>query len=1048
MIILHAHWRPPRRPSDTGGVLFWAETSDAPPPVYLRGRLPKKHSAKEHPFNLSAEELREKIGAGTPLGDARIEAAKLRIPATRTGPIPSLDLAHNWQLDTETRPFMAPWIIEGLWLPAGKSYGILVNLPTRSQDNSFVLGHDTQYWRTVANLVLEILASQKLVPVLVPVNHNEQYQARWMPVLDGPQDGARLAQLAAAMPPVCRIELLHPNGRYRSESSRSSQVLLDLFLKNMCDSLIRSWSKSVAPVFESQDDDPFRAWISALFQEDATVRASQAQLQALSSSLRAWMRNLQAAGDSISRIAFRLESPEQQSESIDSEDWKIHFMLQARDDPSLLIAAEDIWRCSGNALQTLGRRFENPQEKLLAGLGYAARLYPSLLEGLQSTHPTSMNLNTKSAYKFLREYAPLLEQAGFGLLSPPWWNQPQARLGVRLRLMPKQDLESYSVSGGKLGLDNLISYKWELALGDTSLTQDEFKALAALKSPLVQIRGKWVQLDSEQIEAAIRFWESKNQIGEMNLLNAAQFSLGGSDGSSELPLTDVVAEDWLADWIERLSDHDRVSILPQPDEMQGELRAYQRVGFSWLAFFRRWNLGACLADDMGLGKTIQTLALLQYEKEHGGLTGPILLICPTSVVMNWQKEAQRFTPKIMTMVHQGPGRLRGTDFIERANDFDMVLSSYAVVRQDAELLQQVSWMGVIIDEAQNIKNSSAKQSQAVRQLSADFRIALTGTPVENRLIELWSIMHFLNPGYLSSRKSFQRDFAIPIERFSDLHATQRLRSLVSPFILRRVKSDPDVIQDLPEKIEVKEFCNLVEEQATLYEAVVQDVLNQVNQADGLERKGLVLKLLMQLKQICNHPVQYLHQVDAAMTDIKQINGRSGKLSRITDMMEEILATGNRILVFTQFVEMGKILSSFLPQALGCSVQFLHGGTPVKQREQMVKRFQEDPNAPSIFILSLKAGGTGLNLTRANHIFHFDRWWNPAVEDQATDRAYRIGQHANVQVHKFITIGTLEEKIDEMIESKKGLAQAIIGSGEQWLTELSTDELRELVQLRK
>ncbi len=372
-----------------------------------------------------------------------------------------------------------------------------------------------------------------------------------------------------------------------------------------------------------------------------------------------------------------------------------------------------------------------------------------------------------------------------------------------------------------------------------------------------------------------------------------------------------------------------------------------------------------------------------------------------------------------------------------------MLTSYALLRMDAELLQGVNWYGVLLDEAQNIKNSNAKQTQSARKLQSSFRLALTGTPVENRLSELWSLMQFLNPGYLGTQAGFRRDFVVPIERFGDPDATERLRKMISPFILRRVKSDPRVIQDLPEKTEMKEFCTLTEEQATLYEAVVQSTMEKITQSDGIARRGLVLSLLMQLKQVCNHPGHYMHESNAA-----GLNGRSGKLTRLVEMTDELLQAGSRALIFTQFAEMGHLLAEYLPQVLNRPVFYLHGGTPVRQRDVMVRRFQEEENAPPIFILSLKAGGLGLNLTRASHVFHFDRWWNPAVEDQATDRAFRIGQNQNVMVHKFVTLGTLEEKIDDLIESKKGLAEAIIGSGEEWVTELSTDELRDLVSLRR
>jgi SNF2 family DNA or RNA helicase len=488
--------------------------------------------------------------------------------------------------------------------------------------------------------------------------------------------------------------------------------------------------------------------------------------------------------------------------------------------------------------------------------------------------------------------------------------------------------------------------------------------------------------------------------------------------------------------------------LPQPEGLKAQLRPYQLYGYSWLHFFPRWGLGTCLADDMGLGKTIQAIALLLQEKEANGyLPAPSLLICPTSVVTNWEREIQRFALSLKAFIHSGADRLRDETFFEAAKNHDIVLTSYALARLDAEMLQTVDWLWVILDEAQNIKNPEAKQTQVIRRLPAQYRLALTGTPMENRLSELWSIMHFLNPGYLGTRTKFRSEFAIPIERYHNQETVKRLRQLTNPFILRRVKTDPRVIQDLPEKVETKAYCTLTEEQATLYEAVVQDAMKQIEEKEGIERRGLVLSMLMQLKQICNHPVQYLHQAGKSSEAGAEIAGRSGKLERLTDLLEEVLAEGDRALLFTQFAEMGQILVAHLPRNLGTATQFLHGGTPAKMRDQMVKRFQEDEHAPPIFILSLKAGGTGLNLTRANHVFHFDRWWNPAVEDQATDRAFRIGQKRNVQVHKFVTTGTLEEMIDDLIESKKDLAQIVMGSGESWLTELSTSDLRELVRLR-
>lgn len=1059
MWVLHAHWQPPRRPTESGGVLFWAESPENKPEPRGRGFTAKRTLVRDHPFCLEPDTIRLQIGAGTPLDDAQIGAVRLRLPSTRYNPLPSPDLNPEWEGDDYSSPKLLPWLVRGLWLSPGKAFGVLVNLPAESKSSGFVLGPDARYWQNVCGLVLEVLAGQRILPTLeqaVIEGHPEIYLARWRPVLDGQDDGTRLALLERAMPAICRGEIgsAVAVGKTIKQTSYTPRNLVDSFLKMTCDALARSWGRSKAPLLLPEKDNTLDIWLAALFSPDARVKASPGQLKTLYSSLRAWMRNLEAAGDENFRVALRLSAPEPDESNLNPR-WDLQFLLQSRSDPSLVITAEDIWFRSPADLKRIAR-LKHPQEILLAGLGFAAKFFNPIRTSLQARHPTGLDLDTTSAYAFLREAAPLLEQAGFGILVPPWWNQRGARLGVRVRLTPQKELVTLGSMPAHFNFNALIHYEWELSLGDTTLSRDEFEQLAALKIPLVQLRGQWVQLDVEQVDAALRFWEKQQRSGQMGLLEAAQLALG-AESAHGLPLDEVQAEGWVGEWLDHLSDNHRLSELPQPAALNGSLRPYQRFGYSWLAFFRRWGLGACLADDMGLGKTIQALALLLQEKEAlGKLPAPTLLVCPTSVVTNWQREARRFAPSLRVMVHQGPNRLRDEAFLSAAGQADLVLTSYALLRVDAEMLHAREWYGVILDEAQNIKNPSAKQTQSARRLRAGFRFALTGTPVENRLTELWSIMNFLNPGFLGSLEKYRREYAIPIERFGDREATARLKQMVAPFILRRLKTDPRVIQDLPEKIEMKQFCYLSEEQATLYEAVVRDALKKVEESDGITRRGLVLTMLTQLKQVCNHPAHFLKQpaereaagVNPASQRGYHANGRSGKLTRLNEMLEEVIESGDRALVFTQFAEMGHLLSQYLPQMLGCPVYYLHGGTSPPARDQMVRRFQEDPSAPPVFILSLRAGGLGLNLTGASHVFHFDRWWNPAVEDQATDRAFRIGQTRNVQVHKLVTVGTLEERIDEMIESKKGLAEAVIGGGEEWLTELSTDELRDLVALRR
>ncbi len=444
---------------------------------------------------------------------------------------------------------------------------------------------------------------------------------------------------------------------------------------------------------------------------------------------------------------------------------------------------------------------------------------------------------------------------------------------------------------------------------------------------------------------------------------------------------------------------------------------------------------------MGLGKTIQARALVARDRELGE-NRPVLLICPTSVVANWKKEAARFTPDLPVVVHHGVNRKKGAAFKRQAEKHAMVVSSYGLIQRDLKFLNEMDWAGVILDEAQNIKNPETKQSRAARSLVADYRIALTGTPVENNVGDLWSIMDFLNPGFLGTQTSFRKNFFVPIQAAGDPEASRRLSRITGPFILRRLKTDKTIISDLPEKMETRVYCTLTREQASLYAAVLADLEEKMHGAEGIERKGLILATLSKLKQVCNHPAHFLD-------DNSRVPGRSGKLARLTEMVEEILENRDKALIFTQFSRMGGILQRHLQSEFGEEVMFLHGQVPKNRRDRMVERFQdEDGRGPSLFILSLKAGGTGLNLTRANHVFHFDRWWNPAVEDQATDRAFRIGQKKNVQVHKYICVGTLEDKIDAMIERKKDLAEKVVGTGEGWLCQLSDEELREIFALRK
>ncbi len=768
------------------------------------------------------------------------------------------------------------------------------------------------------------------------------------------------------------------------------------------------------------------------------MKGDVAELAQLAEQVRTWRRPIDVAASAPFRLCFRLEEPTADTGKA-ADRWRVDYLLQAVDDLSLLVPAEAAWQARGKEAQVLGRDGFRPREYLLAALGQAATLSPPIEASLKAAAPAGYDIDTTAAHAFLSTQAGPLEQAGFGVFLPAWWT----RKGTKLRLSARAVVASPKMtSRAGLSLEEILKFRWQVALGDQVLTLDELRALAKLKTPLVKVRGQWVELNPDEIRAALAFWEQKGE-NSINARDALRMALGEAKPPGSLAFAGVEATGWFAGLLEQLEGASGFELLDPPAGFHGALRPYQLRGYSWLGFLRRWGLGACLADDMGLGKTIQTLALIQdqWESTPARKRRPTLLICPMSVVGNWHKEAARFTPELPVMVHHGLERIRGAAFAKQAAKHALVLSSYALLHRDFELFQKVRWSNLVLDEAQNIKNPQTKQAQAARALQAEHRIALTGTPVENHVGDLWSIIEFLNAGWLGTQAEFKRTFHIPIQAEHDPGAARRLQRLTGPFILRRLKTDKAIIADLPEKLEMKVYCTLTKEQATLYTAVLADTTAQIESAEGIQRSGLVLSTLMKLKQVCNHPAQFLH-------DRSAIAGRSGKLARLTEMLEEAFSAGDRALVFTQFAEMGTMLKDHLQEEFGREVLFLQGSTPKKQRDRMVERFQSgDADAPAVFILSLKAGGTGLNLTAASHVFHFDRWWNPAVENQATDRAFRIGQTRQVQVHKFLCAGTLEEKIDAMIEQKQEVAGAVVGSGESWLTKLSNDELRDLFELR-
>ncbi len=592
-------------------------------------------------------------------------------------------------------------------------------------------------------------------------------------------------------------------------------------------------------------------------------------------------------------------------------------------------------------------------------------------------------------------------------------------------LKPKPSVKIKSQPGKSfLRLDQLLDFEWQVAIGDTVMNEDEFKKLLKKSDGLLKYKSQYIYVGQSDLEKLHRHFSSGNALGAFELLRNA---LSGEYGGAKVVLDNEV--------VKLIKELTEVKDIKLPKGIRAQLRPYQRRGYSWMYRNAKIGFGSVIADDMGLGKTLQVITTLLKYKEDGLLDKKkALVIAPTGLLTNWQAEVEKFAPSLKIHIFHGTNRK-----IEKG--YDILLTSYGIVRSEAANLRKLPWHSVIIDEAQNIKNSDTAQAKAVKSIKADNFIAMSGTPVENRLSELWSIMDYSNRGFLGNTKEFKEMFGTPIETYNDLAVAEKLKKVTAPFMMRRLKSDKSIISDLPDKIEIDAFGTLVAEQASLYEKTLEEALMAIEAIDATNskelfvRQGLVLQMTLALKQICNHPTQFLknNKLDASL---------SGKMDLLFDKLDSIRESGEKVLVFTQFKEMGDLLQYFISERYRETPMFYHGGCSVKQRKEMVENFQTNP-ADKIFILSLKAAGTGLNLTAANHVIHYDLWWNPAVEAQATDRAYRIGQKSNVMVHRFITKNTFEERINEMIQSKKALAEMTVNTGENWIGNLSNKELKEL-----
>lgn len=804
---------------------------------------------------------------------------------------------------------------------------------------------------------------------------------------------------------------------------------------------IQNWLSCAVEEMIEQNEEAAQAW------RDVGTASGEAVLQRKSADEEDWMIAIGLSKDTFPfRVALQLVEPNE------SHGWILRPALQDREGGSWLPIQhnewQNIWESAIDDERSIPTEWYPFLDEKLAK--EQAKWTATLPEWEDSFREGTLRdqLSDNEAWQFLEKTSVRLLEAGCPVLLPSWWEAVRTR---KLRVRAKMKSSVGSAAQPMFGLDQIVQFDWKLALGDVDLSEAEFLHLAEQNRRLFNIGGEWVHLDPQDVTQIKQWLKRMGKRKGLSFRDVLEMHLRGgtpieedSDFESDLQ-AEVELNEHLTSWLEQLQQTSQIPLVEVPDQFLGDLRPYQHEGVSWLLFLRRYGLGGVLADDMGLGKTIQFMAYLVYVKERMiDERGPSLLICPTSVIGNWEKELEKFAPSLRIMLHYGNKRDKGETLQEAVQGADLVITSYSIAQLDEEDLSAIEWDALCLDEAQNIKNVYTKQSIAIRRLPSQHRIALTGTPMENRLTELWSIYDFINPGYLGNMNEFRKDIVTPIERTRDEKLIAGLQRWVKPFMLRRIKKDPSIQLSLPDKHESKTYMTLTAEQGAMYENLVADLLENLDKLGPMQRRGLILAALTKLKQLCDHPSLLASEEKPDLWDFE----RSNKVARLLEMCEEIAAEGERCLIFTQYIDMGHQLQKLLEERLGLPVPYLHGGVPKAKRDEMIENFQNAEVPCCAFVLSLKAGGTGLNLTAANHVFHFDRWWNPAVENQATDRAFRIGQTKKVQVHKFITLGTLEEKIDEMIDRKQSLNDQVVGQSEQWITEMSTDDLRELFALRK
>ncbi len=1028
-IVLHSHW------TRAETLFVWAE---------WEGNLGKSgRPGGKHPGAMPAHTLRTFLQQAAGVGYVtrwKPESRTLKLPTQGNRPVPSKQIlgAEAFGGDGEHREEI--WEVSGYALDRLASADILLHPPRHE-----AWSQAFHFLARLSDFVEELCARGRILPTLVEGPNG--FSSRWLPYFVDEEDLARREVLRKTIPPILLAEQPSQPARGRRRKrliaggqTFSAEECIDSVMGRLTDLMVR-------PVLQEEGgrqalgelrSDPSLAarWVTSLVELDGQVQGSSAGLAGLSEGLAAWQGSFAPERELPFELVLRLGEP-----LSEEQDWGLAVWVRSKLETSLRYASSEVFDPDPILSRELGRFQEPLQNWLEAELRALAAVFPPLSRLSHDPTRSSLDLDTSSAYMFLKEASGRLAARGVVLEVPDWWQGARQKIGLQVAAWPSHI--SLNPRDRPLEMRKLAHFTWKLALDDEhALSEDELRQLAKRKLPLVRLRGQWIEVPPEAHRAAMTMLEDSYRAGQdASVLEVLRRAAGFEAPPWKLPVQGFDRSSVLFGLLGGPSESER-KIVARPKGFQGTLRSYQSRGVAWLLKMAELGLGACLADEMGLGKTVQVLALLAeckarslaHSKEE---LGTYLLVAPTSVLSVWETEAKRFCPDLKVFMHHGANRPKkgpGFEKVREAND--LILTGYPLLAKDRSLLTKVHWRGVFFDEAQALKNPRTQASRAAQKLSSDSKIALTGTPVENRLADLWALFHVLEPGLLGTKSQFRGRFEIPIERHGDEESSALLRKLTAPFVLRRTKDE--VLTDLPEKEESRLFCSLTREQVTLYQAVLDDMLSKVEESHGMERRGLVLTTLTKLRQVCNHPLHLLQQPGP-------IEGRSGKLEKLKELLDDAMAQQEKVLVFTQYRVMGEILVECMEQRYGKKILFLHGGVSRIDRQKMVQRFQSDPDT-HILLLSLKAGGTGLTLTAASRVIHYDRWWNPAVEDQATDRAHRIGQTRAVQVRKLVCRGTLEERLDRILRKKRKLAGRIVRSGESWITELSDHDLREMVSL--